>query len=155
MQVAGAYAIGGKYGKPDKVIHCGPDGVAAWESNYTGIITATRESAGARSLDMLPKDPPQYMGGIPILGPDQWGNPRATPGRLDVLDRAVYKRLETKAMGELEWGGQTDFPVVAGDGGLAASTISYMGVITQTVCLDVRQQGVISGFATPRYVLGK
>lgn len=154
MQVAGAYAIGTAYTDSQPVVHCGPDGVAAWESNYTGVITATRESAGTRSLDMLPKDPPQYMAGRPILGPDQWGNPRATPGRLDFLDFADWKRLETKAMGELEWGGQTDFPIVASDGGLASSTISYLGVITQTVCLNPRRQGVITGFSKPRYVLG-
>ncbi len=154
MQVAGAYAIGNAYTDSNPVVHCGPDGVAAWESNYTGVITATRESAGSRSLDMLPKDPPQYMAGRPILGPNQWGNPRATPGRADFLDFADWKRLETKAMGELEWGGQTDFPIIAGDGGLAASTISYLGVISQTICLNTRRQGVITGFAKPRYVLG-
>lgn len=155
MEVAGAYAIDKGFTEANHVIHCGPDGVAAWEGNYTGVITATRESAGARSLDMLPKDPPQYMGGHPILGPSKWGNPRATPGRIDLIDFSTYKRLETRAMGELEWGGQTDFPIIANDGGLASSTISYMGVITQTVCLDVRRQGVITGFSTPRYVLGK
>lgn len=155
MQVAGAYAIGQNFAEAEPVVHCGPDAVAAWESNYTGVITATRESAGSRSLDMLPKDPPQMMAGRPILGPDQWGNPRATPGRIDFIDKSQYKRLETKAMGELEWGGQTDFPIVANDGGLAASTISYLGVVTQLVCLDVRKQGVITGFSTPRYVLGK
>ena len=154
MQVAGAYSIGGKFADSKKVIHCGPDGVAAWEANYTGVITATRDSAGKRSLDMLPEDPPQYMAGLPILGPDKWGNPRATPGRIDVIDLAVYKRLETKAMGELEWGGQTDFPIVAGDGGLAASTISYMGVITQMICLNVRQQGVITGYQIGKGILG-
>lgn len=154
MQVAGAYAIGQTYTDSNPVVHCGPDGVAAWESNYTGVITATRDSAGSRSLDMLPKDPPQYMAGRKILGPDQWGNPRATPGRLDFIDLADWKRLETKAMGQLEWGGQTDFPIIASDGGLASSTISYMGVITQTICLNPRRQGVITGFSKPRYVLG-
>lgn len=151
MQVAGARAIGGAYEKSEKVIHCGPDGVSAWESNYTGVITATRESAGARSLDMLPKDPPQYMGGLPILGPDQWGNPRAAVGRIDALDLSVCKRLETKMLGEIEWGGQSDWPVVASDGGYASSTISYMGVVSQIVILDVRKQGVITGFSKPAY----
>ena len=151
MQVAGARAIGGQFDKPQKVIHCGPDGVSAWEANYQGVITATRESAGARSLDMLPKDPPQYMGGYPILGPDEWGNPRAAVGRIDLLDLSVYKRLETKMMGELTWGGQSDFAVVASDGGLASSTISYLGIISQVLCLNVRQQGVITGFSKPPY----
>lgn len=154
MQVAGAYAIGAAYTDSNPVVHCGPDGVAAWESNYTGVITATRESAGSRSMDMLPKDPPQYMAGRPILGPDMWGNPRATPGRLDFLDFADWKRLETKAMGELEWGGQSEFPIMANDGGLAASTISYLGVVTQTVCLNSRRQGVVSGYQIGRYILG-
>lgn len=154
MQVAGAYAIGTQYTDSNPVVHCGPDAVAAWESNYTGVITATRESAGTRSLDMTPKDPPQTMAGRPILGPSEYGNPRATPGRVDFLDWADWKRLETKAMGEIEFGGQTVFPVVASDGGLASSSISYMGIVSQCLCLNVRRQGVITGFSRPRYVLG-
>lgn len=154
MQVAGAYAIGSEFEDSKPVIHCGPDGVAAWESNYTGVITATREAAGNRSLDMLPADPPQYMAGRAILGPNKWGNPRATPGRIDAMDMSDWKRLETKAVGYLEWGGQTEFPAIANDGGLASSTLAYIGVVSQTICLNVRRQGVITGYSIPRYILG-
>ena len=152
MEVNAARAIGGQFDKSQKVIHCGPDSVAAWEANFLGVLTATRESAGTRSLDMLPADPPQYMGGHPILGPDKWGNPRAATQRIDLIDLASYKRLETKMMGEIEWGGQSEFPVVASDGGYASSTISYLGVVSQIVCLNARQQGVITGFSKPAYI---
>lgn len=149
MQVLGVFAVGEQMEDTEPVVHCGPDMTTAWEANYLGVQTATRgEIKGNQSMDMLPEKRVTTIGGREVLE-----NPRATPGRIDFIDLKTVKRLETKPVDFLSWGGQTEFPIVANDGGLASATICYVGVQTQLIMTNPRVNSFISNAAVPKYIL--
>lgn len=157
MEVLSFQAMGEENLDSEPVINCGPDMLMAWEANSLGMRTITMQgaSSGNETMDALAKSMPRTIAGREILGPRGMGNPRATPGRLDFNDMRDWKRLEVKAADYISYGGQTEFPIVGNDGGLVSSTIFYLCVVTQLVCLSARRQAFVSGAAIPKYVLGR
>ncbi len=150
MQVLGVFAKGAEADDIEPVVHCGPDMTTAWEANYLGVQTATREGLkGNQSADMLPEKRITTIGGREVLE-----NPRATFGRIDFINLKDYKRLETKPVDFLAWGGQTELPVIATDGGAVSATICYIGCQTQLICDQPRRQSFVSGAAIPKYMPG-
>lgn len=153
MQVLCVLAIGEQATDSEPVVHCGPDFLMAWEANYLGTQTATRNDTKDTSLDMLPKNMGNKIAGREVLG--NWGNPRATPGRGDFIDMKDWQRLEVKAPDYLEWNGQTEFPIIGSDGGLNSSTIFYIGILSQLICRQPRRQSFVSNAAIPKYLFNK
>lgn len=156
MEVLSLYAMGEENLNSDPIINTGPDMLMAWEAIGLGMSTVTREQAtSATGIDALAKGMGRTIAGREVLGPRGMGNPRATPGRLEFEDMRDWKRLEVKPADYISYGGQTEFPIIGSDGGLASATIFYICVVTQLICLVARHQAFISGAAVPKYILGR
>jgi hypothetical protein len=153
LQVLAVLAIGDQATDSEPVVHCGPDMVMAWEANYLGMQTATRNETKDTAMDMLPKNHITQIAGREILG--NFGNPRATPGRLDFIDMKDWQRLEVKPADYIEFGGQTEFPVVGTDGGLASATLFYIGILSQLICRNPRRQCFVSNAAVGKYIYNR
>lgn len=147
LEVKSVYAIGSK-ASSEPVIHCGPDMTTAWEANYLGQNQVSTNANRDTALDMLPKNRVKTMGGREVIE-----NPRGTPGRIDLLDLSDWQRLEVKPVGLLNWGGQTDLPVLGSDGGYQSGTLFYLGVQTQVLCRNARRQSFGFNIAIPKGVL--
>lgn len=156
MEVLSLYAMGEENLNSDPIINTGPDMLMAWEAIGLGMSTVTREQAtSATGVDALAKGMGRTIAGREVLGPRGMGNPRATPGRLEFEDMRDWKRLEVKPADYISYGGQTEFPIIGSDGGLASATIFYICVVTQLICTVARHQAFISGAAVPKYILGR
>lgn len=104
------------------VAHMGLDQQLAWEN--TGLVVTQviqNQLGGSESENMLKKEPPSKMGRFDILA-----SIHAKPGRIDVLCLDNWGRAETQPVDDLEYGGQTMFPVYGASGGLSGATISYI-----------------------------
>ncbi len=102
--------------------HMGVDQVLAWENN--GLVVAQviqNQLGGNTSENMLKAKPPRDFGPFPIL-PSNHGK----PGLIDVLCLENWGRAETQPIEDLEYGGQTFFPVYGGSGGVSGATINYI-----------------------------
>lgn len=102
--------------------HLGPDQWLAWEN--TGLIVTQviqNQMQGNRSENMLKELPPDKMGPFDILQ-----SLHAKPGRIDVLCLENWGRAETQPIEDLEFGGQTFFPVYGASGGVSGATINYI-----------------------------
>jgi hypothetical protein len=100
----------------------GPDQLLAWEN--TGLIVTQNIQQmikGDRSENMLKEKPPEAFGAFEILA-----SIHAKPGRIDVLGLKNWGRAETQPIEDLEFGGQTFFPVYGASGGVSGATINYI-----------------------------
>jgi hypothetical protein len=98
---------------------------------------------------MLARKAMTTMGGREILV-----NPRATPGRIDLIDLKNWWRLSTKKPDLYDVGGQTVFPLIGASGGIQSQNIFYMVVGEQAGITNARVAGFISNAAPTRYLFG-
>lgn len=134
----------------EPVIHCNVDMQAQWENNTLMVQSSTIEqSKGDEATDLLKRKAMTTMGGREILL-----NPRATPGRIDLLDLKNWWRLTTKAPDLYDVGGQTVFPLIGASGGLQSQNIFYMVVGQQAGVTNSRVAGFISNAAATRFLFG-
>lgn len=137
--------------KVNAVAHCNVDQRDAWENNALTVQTINAADVrGNQSVDMLKKERPSEMGGIPILL-----NNRAKPGRVDVIPLDNFWRLEVKPMDYYDVGGQTVFPAIGGSGGITSSNLFYMVVGTQIGINNARLNGYMSNCSIPAGLLGR
>lgn len=104
------------------IAHMGPDQWLAWEN--TGLIVTQviqNQLGGSASENMLKRKPPSEMGPFTILP-----SVHAKPGRIDVPCLDNWGRAETQPIEDLEFGGQTFFPVYGASGGVSGATINYI-----------------------------
>jgi hypothetical protein len=134
----------------EPIIHCNVDMQAQWENNALMVQSVTMsESKGGESQDMLARKAMTTMGGREILV-----NPRATPGRIDLIDLKNWWRLSTKKPDLYDVGGQTVFPLIGASGGIQSQNIFYMVVGEQAGITNARVAGFISNAAPTRYLFG-
>ena len=105
---------------------------------------------GDQSVDMLKRNSTSTMGGRPTLI-----NPRATPGRIDMIDTKNFWRLEIKPTDYYEVGGQTLFPLIGNSGGIQSASIFYLVWSGQLGMTNPRLSSYISNAAIPRTYFGR
>lgn len=104
------------------IAQLGLDQEMAWEG--VGLIVSQviqNQLGGDRSENMLKAKPPKQFGPFDILC-----SIHARPGRIDVLGLDNWGRAETQPIEDLEFGGQTFFPVYGASGGVSGATINYI-----------------------------
>ena len=125
--------------------HMGVDQSMAWEN--TGLIVTQNIQQmirGDRSENMLKDKPPDRFGPFEILE-----SIHAKPGRIDVLGLKNWGRAETQPIEDLEYGGQTFFPVYGGSGGVSGATINYIWCGFQVYNANPRAGIFFDGCAVP------
>ena len=137
--------------KTDPVAHCNVDMKAAWENNALTVQSIDMaQLKGDQSVDMLKRNSTSTMGGRPTLI-----NPRATPGRIDMIDTKNFWRLEIKPTDYYEVGGQTLFPLIGNSGGIQSASIFYLVWSGQLGMTNPRLSSYISNAAIPRTYFGR
>jgi hypothetical protein len=107
---------------PDFVAHMNVDSVAAWENiGLTVSRNIWNEQKGNETEDMQKRKSVGTFMEYPIIK-----NPRAAPQIIDLLALNNWSRIESKAVGYHEVGGQTMFTAYGASGGVAASTMFYL-----------------------------
>lgn len=104
------------------IAHLGVDQLLAWEN--VGLVVSQviqNQMGGDRSENMLKEKPPGDLGPFPILLSNH-----AKPGVIDVLGLKNWGRAETQPIEDLDYGGQTFFPVYGASGGVSGATINYI-----------------------------
>lgn len=136
----------------DVVAHMNVDVAAAWENNAITVqsISQYDRMAGDSSADMLKKRQTTTIAGREILR-----NVRARTGRIDFLNFKHWFRLETKAVGMHDVGGQTLFPVYGASGGLNTSMIFYLELMCQFGLGQPRREAFMPYITTPKFYFGK
>lgn len=150
MQAQIDLAMGIDASDDDVVAHMNVDMAAAWENNALTVqqINYT-EMRGDSSADMLKKRQGSTMAGREILR-----NVRAKTGRIDFLNFKHWFRLETKALGMHDVGGQTLFPVYGASGGLDSSLIFYLEIMCQFGLGQPRREAYMNNITIPRFYFG-
>jgi hypothetical protein len=106
------------------IFHANVDMVAAWEN--TGIVVSQviqNQLKGDSSQDMLMKNAPETMSGVPLVT-----SIHAKPNRVDGLNLKHWGRAEAQPIEMMDWGGQTMFPGYGASGGLSANTLFYFWI---------------------------
>lgn len=147
MQAQIDLAMGVDESDQDVVAHMNVDMAAAWENNAITVQSiANYNGSGGSSADMLKKRQTTTIAGREILK-----NVRARTGRIDFLNFKHWFRLETKALGMHDVGGQTLFPVYGASGGLDSSLIFYLEIMCQFGLAQPRQESFMSGVTIPKF----
>ncbi len=100
--------------------------------------------------DTLKRRQVSTAAGRPILR-----NVRAIPGRLDALNFKHWFRMETKAIGPYEVGGQTVFPSYGASGGLESTMLSYITSMFQVGLGQPRREAYMPSIAISHGYFGK
>lgn len=118
---------------------------AQWENLGITISQIIKESASgsANDLDLLFTGN-KTMGGAPIKE-----SIHADQTRIDFLQLSHWGRAEMLAIDFLNWGGQTNWPVYGGSGGLAAAELFYIGTGFQVWDDSPRSGAFINNLARP------
>lgn len=150
MQAQIDLAMGIDASDDDVVAHMNVDAAAAWENNALTVQHINYpEVRGDNSEDMLKKRQSTTIAGREILR-----NVRAKTGRIDFLNFKHWFRLETKALGMHDVGGQTLFPVYGASGGLDSSLIFYMETMVQAGLGQPRREAYMNNITIPKYYFG-
>lgn len=150
MQAQIDYAMGADAADDDVVAHMGPDMSLAWENNALTVQHINfPQLAGDSSADMLKRKPASTIAGREVLK-----NVRAIPGRIDFLNLKHWFRLETKATGLYEVGGQSLFPAYGTDGGLASSMLFYLTNMWQAGLGQPTRESFMQYVSIPAGILG-
>lgn len=149
VQIKLINALGGRVASAvDAVAYCTPAMQLAWENNAAPVQTIVAQGTSTdTSRDMLPKNMPTMIGGKPILP-----GTRAIPGRIDLLDFANISRVTSKPVDYYSVAGNTEFAVVAGDGGLQSSNLFYVVFQENALVRNCREWSFISNVAVPKYL---
>lgn len=152
MQAQIDLAMGIDASDDDVVAHMNVDMAAAWENNAITVqsISQFDRMAGDSSADMLKK-----RQGTTIAGREILRNVRAKTGRIDFLNFKHWFRLETKALGMHDVGGQTLFPVYGASGGLDSSLIFYLEIMCQFGLGQPRKESYMNNITIPRFYFGR
>lgn len=136
--------------KGDLVAHCNVDVQAAWENNAILVQRVImNEVKGDESVDMLKKQAPTVIAGREMLV-----NERAVPGTLDFLALKHWFRIETKPLDYYEVGGQTIFPTYGISGGIEASSVFYLTLMTQIGNGQPRAGAYLTDITIPKNYFG-
>lgn len=132
------------------VAHMNEDAAAAWENNALTVQSIQMQDfRGDNSMDMLKKELPTTIAGREILR-----NVRAKTGRIDFINFKHWFRLETKAVGMHDVGGQTLFPVYGSSGGLDSSLIFYIEGMCNYGVGQPRRDAYMPNITIPKYYFG-
>ena len=119
------------------------DQQAAWEN--TGInVTQNIQSGDATGRDMLAAEQVETIAGLPILL-----NPKAPPGRIDLIDFSTYYRTEVQPLDIYSVGNVRLFWPMGASGGIASSKISYMYWMGNVVCENPRKNAYMYNLVSP------
>ena len=147
MQAQIDLAMGIDASDDDVVAHMNVDMAAAWENNALPVQSIIyNEMKGDNSADMLKKRQSTTIAGREILR-----NVRAKVGRIDFLNFKHWFRLETKALGMHDVGGQTLFPIYGASGGVNSSLIFYLEIMCQFGLGQPRREAFMSNITIPKF----
>jgi hypothetical protein len=132
------------------VLHCNVDVAAAWENNsLTMQSIILNQVKGDEMPDALKRRQTSTAAGREIVR-----NVRAIPGRLDALNLKHWFRMETKAIGPYECGGQTVFPTYGGSGGINSTMLSYVVAMFQIGLGQPRREAYMPSISIPKGYFG-
>ena len=134
------------------ILHCNVDVAAAWENNSLAVQSIIlNQVKGDEMPDALKRRQVSTAAGREIVR-----NVRAKTGRLDALNLKHWFRMETKAIGPYEVGGQTVFPTYDGStGGLNSTMLSYITAMFQIGLGQPRREAYMPSISIPKGYFGQ
>ena len=136
----------GEGAKVDSLVaHMGLEMAAAWEDATIAVTTVQQQAVtGDESLDLLKKNLPATIGGLPIIR-----SIKAVRGRIDFLNLEHWGTAEIQPIDMFDVGGQTQFQTYGSSGGLNANELFYYWTGLQVWTDNPRANGFVDGISIP------